>query len=98
MTATIILAAIAFASTVVTVAVPMWRGRRTGPDSTAVILTASATYFNSLHDRLSELEARVAFLEAENRAYFVEHGPLPKTQTVKIRWHSLGLLPLTQTR
>ena len=78
MTATIILAAIAFASTVVTVAVPVWRGRRKGPDSTAVILTASATYFNSLHERLSELEARVAFLEAENRAYFFEHGPLPK--------------------
>jgi hypothetical protein len=50
MTATIILAAIAFASTVITVAVPVWRGRRKGPDSTAVILTASATYFNSLHE------------------------------------------------
>jgi len=78
MTATIILAAIAFASTVITVAVPVWRGRRSGPDSTSLILTASATYFNSLHERLSELEARVAFLEAENREYFTVHGPLPK--------------------
>ncbi len=82
MTATIILAAIAFASTIVTVAVPLWRGRRSSPDSTSMILTASATYFHSLHERLSELESRVAFLEVENRAYFSLHGALPEDKHV----------------
>ncbi len=78
MTATIILAIFAFVSTVVTVTVPLWRSRSKGPESTALILTASAAYFAELHDRLETLERRVAHLELENRAYFDLHGPLPK--------------------
>lgn len=77
MTATIILAIIAFASTVATVLIPLWRTRRNSPDSTALILTASATYFSELHSRMAALENRVSFLEAENRAYFHRYGALP---------------------
>ena len=78
MTASIILAIIAFISTVVTVTVPLYRSRSKGPESTALILTASATYFAELHDRLETLEQRISQLEKENRAYFDLHGPLPK--------------------
>ena len=77
MTATIILAVIAFSSTVATVLIPMWSKRKNSPDSTALILTASATYFSELHNRMAALENRVSFLEAENRAYFHRYGALP---------------------
>jgi hypothetical protein len=77
MTPTLALAAFAFASTLATVGIPLWRTRAKGPDSTALILTASATYFAELHERMAALESRVEFLELENRAYFDLHGPLP---------------------
>ncbi len=77
MSPTIALAAFAFASTLATVIIPLWRTRTNGPDSTALILKASATYFSELHERMAALEARVEFLEIENRQYFNLHGPLP---------------------
>lgn len=81
MTATLALAIFAFASTVATVAIPLWRTRSRGPESTALILTASATYFAEIHERMASLESRVEFLELENRAYFDLHGPLPEMRT-----------------
>tara|TARA_R110002153_G_scaffold110192_1_gene251251 strand:+ start:441 stop:713 length:273 start_codon:yes stop_codon:yes gene_type:complete len=55
----------------------VWRTRKSSPDSMAVVLSSSATYLIELHSRLESLEARVAWLEGENRAYFRLHGPLP---------------------
>jgi hypothetical protein len=78
MTASIILAVFAFVSTVVTVTVPLYKSRSKGPESTALLLTASATYFAEVHDRLETLELRLSQLEKENRRYFDLHGPLPR--------------------
>ena len=55
----------------------VWRTRKSSPDSMAVVLSSSAAYLIELHSRLESLEARVAWLEGENRAYFRLHGPLP---------------------
>lgn len=77
MDATVILAGVAMLSAITTAIVPLWRGRRRSPDSMAVILTGSANYLAEVHERLGELEARVLFLERENRAYFLLHGDLP---------------------
>ena len=57
----------------------VWRTRKNSPDSMAVVLSSSAAYLIELHSRLENLEARVAWLEVENRAYFRLHGPLPAT-------------------
>ena len=75
---TIILAAVACMSAIVTATVPLWRSRRDSPESLAVVLTGSASYLAEVHQRLSELESRVLYLERENRAYFNLHGALPE--------------------
>jgi hypothetical protein len=74
---TLTLALVALGSAVTTALIPLWRNRKSSPDSMAVVLTGSATYLAEVHRRLAELEARVLQLETENRAYFNLHGPPP---------------------
>lgn len=69
--------AAAFITATIPGVIAVWRGRKNGPDSTAVVLTASATYLTEMHARLEALEQRVERLERENRAYYRLHGPLP---------------------
>jgi hypothetical protein len=83
MNQTLMLALVALVSAVATAMVPLWRNRKSSPDSMAVVLTGSATYLAEVHRRLAELEIRVLHLETENRAYFNVHGPPPKAD-----WHS----------
>jgi hypothetical protein len=67
----------AFLTAGIPAAAVVWRTRKSSPDSMAVVLSSSASYLIELHGRLERLEARVALLERENRAYFRLHGPLP---------------------
>ena len=83
MNQTFTLALVALVSAVSTAMIPLWRNRKSSPDSMAVVLTGSATYLAEVHQRLAELEARVLHLETENRAYFNLHGPPPA-----VEWHS----------
>ena len=76
-TPTVVVLIVALLSAAVPAIAPIMRGRRASPESTAVLLTGSAHYLSEIHNRLSELEARVVTLEAENRSYFNEYGPPP---------------------
>ena len=74
---------VAFLAAGVPAAAVVWRTRKNSPDSMAVVLSSSTNYLIELHSRLESLEARVACLELENRAYFRLHGPLPAADKSK---------------
>lgn len=76
-TQTAVAVVVAFLAAGIPAVAVVWRTRKGSPDSMAVVLSSSAAYLVELHSRLESLEARVACLERENRAYFRLHGPLP---------------------
>lgn len=60
-----------------TVAVTIWRGRGSGPETQATLVGASDLLMGRMLTRIERLESRVERLEQENDAYHRLYGPLP---------------------